>query len=92
MLRFDLSYESDDPAEVEAIAEAVVAVASAGTLVIRSTGTSARYRLLIALKDLDGETFRTDLAAILTVVPPLLHEFDPVGHWRLARVPDRSAA
>lgn len=91
MIRFDLIYESNDPQESEALAEAVRAVVSDGTLILRSAGTDARHRVVIAFVDLDERQFRADLAAVLTVALPLIHELDPTGHWRLAKVKERAA-
>jgi hypothetical protein len=88
--RFDLSYESDDPAEIEAIAEAVRA-ATSRPLIIRSAGSAARHRVVIALADVPAADFLAELTAILTIAPLLIHEFDPAGHWRLVRVKEAAA-
>lgn len=84
MIRFDLIYESDDPAEVEAIAEAVRAAASR-PLIVRSAGSAGRHRVLIALAELPDEDFIPDLTSVLSVALPLIYEFDPRGRWQMSR-------
>jgi hypothetical protein len=77
MIHFCLTYTSANRDECAALDEAIRAVCSANVTTQRSIGGPM------------GASFSADLAALINAVFPLIHEFDPDGHWELSRAPGK---
>lgn len=90
MIYFSFDYRSENPAECAALDETIRAVCSSRTRVMRSsTNDRPRHCVYVEIGGPLDAAFHSDLAALLSNVAPLVHEFDPDGHWVLSRAPGK---
>lgn len=95
MIHFCLTYTSANRDECAALDEAIRAVCSENVTTQRSIGAFEvvqLHRLEVAIGGPLGASFSADLAALINAAFPLIHEFDPDGHWELSRAPGKEIA